>query len=77
MLSEGDKKIIQSAIEITKTDYEVETNADYLLNIIEDLVYEYEMLQERCTSLEEELEDYASKPRNYYAELGLKESDFC
>lgn len=63
-----DKKIIDDAIEITNTKYNVMNcfdnmiiQVDHLINIIEDLTYKYDKIKEEFEEKQEMLKEYISK----------------
>lgn len=58
---------------ITNTQY---SNED-IEQAIEDLLIEYDVLQEKITDLEKDIEEnYNPKPFNPYVEYGVNERDF-
>ena len=58
-VDDWEKEYIKKASEITETEYE-DTNyieANHLVSLLEDLVSEYEKLQEECDSWQERYTD--------------------
>lgn len=65
--------------EITDVDYELNEfiPEDTLVTMIEDLVYEYNILQEKYNDLKQDMEDnYVFNNKNPYSEYGLNERNF-
>lgn len=63
-----DKKIIDDAIKITNTKYNVMNcfddmiiQVDHLINIIEDLTYKYDKIKEEFEEKQEMLKEYINK----------------
>lgn len=76
VLNEKEKAVIERASKITDVDYG-DIELEDLFIIIQDLVVEYNKLQEQ---LEDEIKDkeenYEERKVDYYVNLGLSEKDF-
>ena len=77
-LDKREINLIKKVQNITYTDYELKGNVipvDSFISIIEDLMSEIEMLEEKYKQLERELEENY-RPIPYGELVGVRDSDF-
>ena len=75
-----EEDVLERIEKMTMTDYEAEGNflpVDSINDIIEDLLYEIDRLQEKISDMEQDIEEnYEAKKFNPYTEYGVSEKDF-
>ena len=72
-----DDKLSEKIATITMTDYSKDLELHDLVNIIEDLIYCYDTLEEQFSDYKDNCEEnHVCKKENLYEEYGINESDF-
>lgn len=70
-----DKKLLEKVSKITGWNYEPNLLQEEIEDIIEDLLFRYEELDDRVKELEEDIE-YNYVPINELELIGMREDDF-
>ena len=73
-----DEEVMKKLQDITNTDYEAEgilLPVENINNIIEDLMYEIDYLQEKINDMEQDLEDNY-RPISLREQVGISDRDF-
>ena len=70
-----DKKLLEKVSKITDWNYEEDLLQEEIEDIIEDLLFRYEELDDRVKELEEDIE-YNYVPINELELIGMREDDF-
>lgn len=70
-----DKKLLEKVSKITGWNYEPNLLQEEIEDIIEDLLFRYEELDDRVKELEEDIE-YNYVPINELELVGMREEDF-
>lgn len=70
-----DKKLLEKVSQITGWNYELNLLQEEIEDIIEDLLFRYEELDDRVKELEEDIE-YNYVPINELELIGMREDDF-
>ena len=79
ILSSNDREILKQAEKITGTEYDDKgkrISVETCMAMIEDLVYEYEALQDKLKDMEDDIKDNY-RPLTPKELINYREGDFC